>query len=338
MMSAMNVVIVDLRPVLSCSGQGSTRTGGVQSRHVNRHALLGLCCLVLLSACGLTSQQRVLYDAGGIQVGITTDRTTDNNASPPVINRHPTEYTAGDIRSLIGSLEVSGWSGSLIGLFSTPQARPVFTEAEVLLLADPLASAFHQATPHDRVFFSIQNPDTSYESDRTSGSLFFRDEYLHVILTDHYALLKADPGGGETRDPRDTKGMRLWVVAPAKAAVVSKNIEPHWTAFEKVHISLKPMEALAARAASLLPTTSTQSQVVVSTAEQPVTKSASSPSTTESANDLRLQIRELTSANLELRSRLKEQSDTIKDLKAELEQLRHAIEAGNPKPERKPAR
>ncbi len=167
-----------------------------------------------------------------------TDLSTNEHASPPVKNRHPAEFTPREIRSLVGSLEVSGWSGTLVGLFSHPQPKPVFTEAELVLLAEPLAAAFHEATPRERVFFAIQNLAASYDTDRTSGSLFFRDDYLHVILTDHYAFLKADPGGGETRDLRDTKGMKLWVVGPAQAAIVPDAKEPHWTAFEKIHISL----------------------------------------------------------------------------------------------------
>ena len=103
---------------------------------------------------------------------------------PPVKNRHPTDLTPRDIRSLIGSLEVSGWSGIVVGLFSNPQPKPLFTEAEILLLAEPLGAAFKQATPRERVFFSIENPNATYDTDRTSGSFFFRDDYFHVILTD----------------------------------------------------------------------------------------------------------------------------------------------------------
>ena len=44
---------------------------------------------------------------------------------------------------------------------------------------------------------------------------------------------------------------------------------------------------------------------------------------TESMDDLRLQIRELTNANLDLRSQLKEQSDMIKKLQAEHKGLRN---------------
>jgi hypothetical protein len=303
--------------------------------------LFGLSCLLVLTACGLTSQQRILYESSGIQVGIVTDLSTNEHASPPVLNRHPAEITPQEIRRLLGSVEVSAWSGAVIGLFTNPQPKPVFTEAELVLLAEPLAAAFHQATPRERVFFSTQNLNTPYETDRTAGSLFFRDEYLHMALTDHYAFLQADPGGGETRDPRDTKGMKLWVVGPVQPATVPEEKEPHWDAFEKVHISVKPADVFAVQRVPPAKTDSSRRQVAVPASGQPVVKAdTSATNATEPVNDLRLQIRELTSANLDLRSQIKEQSDTMEKLKAELEQLRNEIKTGNSKPpsERKPSR
>ena len=166
-----------------------------------------------------------------------TDLSTNELATPPVRNRHPADLTPKEIRTLVGSLEASGWSGTLVGLFSAPQPKRLSTEAELVLLAEPLAAAFHEATPRERVFFVIQNPDAPYDADRTSGSLFFRDDYLHVVLTDHYAFLQADPGGGEKRDPRDTKGMTLSVVGTAGTTDVPDQKQPQWNAFEKVHIS-----------------------------------------------------------------------------------------------------
>ena len=60
-----------------------------------------------------------------------------------------------------------------------------------------------------------------------------------------------------------------------------------------------------------------------------------------SVNDLRLQIRELTNANLDLRAQLKEQSGTIEKLKAEFEKRHHENNTWNfrslssrPKPSR----
>src|SRR5207247_8883031 len=141
----------------------------------------------------------------GIQFGIVTDLSLDMDAAPPVINRHPVTYTPQEIRSIIGSLQVSGWSRIFLDSFQTPQPKPVFTEAELTALAEPLAAAFHAATLRDRVFFILRNPIARYETDRTSGSLFFRDDYLHVVLTDPYAFLTADQVGGEKRATSDDK-------------------------------------------------------------------------------------------------------------------------------------
>lgn len=134
-------------------------------------ALLGLYCLLALTACVELSHQRLLYDASGIQVGIVTDLSVDMDAAPPVINRHPVNYTPQEIRSIIGSLQVSGWSGMFLDGFQTPQPKPVFTEAELTALAEPLAAAFREATVRERVFFILRNPIVRYETDQTAGSL-----------------------------------------------------------------------------------------------------------------------------------------------------------------------
>lgn len=329
----------------SCAMSWLTRRNDVVSRGKTMAGLLfGLSFLLALIGCGATSHQRVLYQASGMQVGIVTDLSTNDHATSPVRNRHPADLTPKEIRSLIGSLEVSGWSGTMIGLFSTPQPKPVFTEAELVLLAEPLAAAFHEATPRERVFFAIQNPDALYETDRTSGSLFFRDDYLHVVLTDHYAFLQTDPGGGEKKDPRDTKGMKLWLGGSKRAANVPDEKMPHWDAFEKVHISLIPVEFLAGERVPQAAAGSSRPPVATPAVSQPSFK-ADTPGTNapESVNDLRLQLRDLTNANLDLRSQLKDQSDTIEKLKAEFEELRNEKKPGpvkpssGPKPPRKQA-
>ena len=299
--------------------------------------LFGLACLLVLIGCGATSQQRILYEASGIQVGIMTDLSTNDDGSSPVRNRHPADLTPREIRSLIGSLEVSGWSGTILGLLTAPQPKPLFTEAERAELAEPLAAAFHAATPRERVFFAIQNPDAPYDTDRTSGSLFFRDDYLHVVLTDHYAFLQADPGGGEKRDPRDTKGMKLWMVTPAQVATVPEEKEPHWNAFEKVHISFNPREVLSGQKLPQAGEGSSRPPVTMPVGGQLAIKADSSTTDmTESVNNLRLQIRELNNANLDLKSQLKEQSVIMEKLQAEFEGLRNEKKPGTPKPSSAP--
>ncbi|MEP6890543.1 MAG: hypothetical protein ABI955_07600 [Nitrospirota bacterium] len=311
----------------------TSRASIAHNRKIAAGILFGLSCLLGLTACGATSQQRVLYQASGIQIGIMTDLSTNEHATPPVRNRHPADLTPKDIRSLIGSLEVSGWSGTLVGLFSATHPKPVFTETERAELAEPLAAAFHEATPRERVFFAIQNPDAPYETDRTSGNLFFRDDYLHMVLTDHYAYLQADPGGGEKRDPRDTKGMKLWVVGSARAATVPDEKEPRWNVFEKVHISLIPAKILAGQRVPQSTAVLSHPQATPPATGQPtIHADTAEKNVTESVNDLRLQIRELTNANLDLGAQLKEQSSTIEKLKAEFEGLRNEKKPGTSKP------
>ena len=321
------------KPIVCAVSWLTKRADAAHSGCTTAGFLIGLSCLLLMTACVATSQERILYQASGIQVGIITDVSTNEHVAPPVRNKHPIDLTPQEIRSLLGSLEVSGWSGTIVGLLSAPQPRAVFTWAELVELAEPLAAAFHEVTPRERVFFAIQNPTASYESDRTSGSVFFRDDYLHVVLTDHYSLLQADPGGGEKRDPRDTKGMKLWVVRPAQAASVPEKKEPHWNAFEKVHISLNPLEVLAGQRLPQATAGSSRPQVTLPVAGQPAIKAdASATNATETMNDLRLQIRELNNANLDLRSQLKEQSGTIEKLQAEFEGLRNEKKPGTSKP------
>lgn len=193
------------------------------------------------------------------------------------------------------------------------------------LLAPPIAQAFDQAGPRDRIFFSLANPQARYERDRTAGTLFLRNGYLHVVLTDHYAFFRADTGGGEEKDPRDTKGMKLWVAPPAKAASLPKEEQPDWGPFEQVHISLQVTEILAGPGALPQKAASQAEQSSpTGTAPQPAVPDEfrTTLQRTDSAENFYLQLHELTSSNLELRGRLKEQAD-------ELERLQEALKAGH---------
>jgi hypothetical protein len=294
--------------------------------------------VVQLTACVGPLRQRILYQHGETQVGLQTDLSTER-ASPPVTNAHPNDMSTDDMRALLGSVEVSGWSGAILGLFQDPRPFPVFTMAELNMIAAPIAQAFQQATSTERVFFSIlgNRPPYPSEKEKTSGALFFRDQYLHMVLTDHYAFTPADPGGGEERDPRDTKGMKLWVAAPARAATVPKEKEPEWSAFEKVHISLSPKEVLAARrpnsAIAQIPKPSAPSNSLQSV-PVPAKTAGTDERRDPDSNELRLQIRELTNANLDLRDLLKEQRTELETLREELDRLRKEMK---PRPPQKPS-
>ena len=269
-----------------------------------------------LPACQIFGHERLIYNEHGVQIGIQTDPSVQRS-SPPAPNAHPASLSPQELLVMLGSVRVSGWSGTVLGWFEAPRPIPVFDDADLRVIVQPVAEAFKQAGPTQRVFFSLPNPKSAY-GDATAGSLFMRDSYLHVVVTDHKAFARADTAGGDDKDVRDTKGMKLWVAAPYQPAVVSQSNEPDWAPFETVHISLNAKE-MSARARN-----GAGGAVTTGPTQVP-------PAGTESPQDLKLQIRELTQSNLDLRDRLNEQTRQIHELKDELARLRQELDRAKPK-------
>jgi hypothetical protein len=281
-----------------------------------------------LSGCSVLTTEHIVYDEHGIRIGLQADPSVSRSPHP-VANSHPANLSAEEILALLQTLQVSGWSGTLVGLFATPRAVPLFTAKQLSMIAPFLARAFREAKPTERVVFSLPKPDVSYSEDRTEGSLFLRGRYLHVVVTDHSSFIQADTGGGEVKDIRDTKGMKLWVAGLAQAATVPDAEEPRWAPFEAVHISLNAKETLAQQ---------TQSPPA-RPATPPAAPSQSIPHTeraTVTQADLQLQLRDLTTSNMELRGRLEEQHKRMEQLHEELDQLR--LELDKAKPRKLPSR
>jgi len=283
-----------------------------------------------LPACQIFGHERLIYNEHGVQIGIQTDPSVQRS-SPPAPNAHPASLSSQELLIMLGSVRVSGWSGTVLGWFEAPRPIPLFDDADLRVIVQPVAEAFKQVGPTQRVFFSLPNPKSAY-GDATAGSLFMRHSYLHVVVTDHKAFARADTAGGDDKDVRDTKGMKLWVAAPYQPAVVSQSNEPDWAPFETVHISLnaKEMSARARNGAGGAVTTGI-TQAPQADAVSP-TQTIREPSAgTESPQDLKLQIRELTQSNLDLRDRLNEQTRQVHELKDELARLRQELDRGKPK-------
>ncbi|MCK6494142.1 MAG: hypothetical protein L6Q34_12005 [Nitrospira sp.] len=279
-------------------------------RHARRFAsrfwwCVGLC-LLLMTGCQAFGTGRLVYDREGVQVGVEPDPSI-RRSSPPAFNAHPAALSPQDLLPLLASFRVSGWSGTIVGLFDSPRAIRLFDDADLRLVVTPIAEALRQATPEQRVFFRLPNPASPY-GDATAGALFLRGPHVHLVLTDHKAFLRADTAGGEERDVRDTKGMALVASAPHEAVRLPPLEEPAWAPFETVHLSVNRQPATV------------QSQV-----------KPSSPST-EPAQELRTQIRELTQSNLDLRDRLSQQSRELQDLKEELARIRKGLKGQAPRP------
>jgi len=281
-----------------------------------------------ISACSFFNHGRSVYDQAGIRIGIEPDPSV-RRSGQAVINKHPIDISPKEIESRLQVLWVSGYSGTLMGMLAKPEPVPLFTSQELATISGHLATAFREAKETERVFFSLPKPDVTYSEDRTVGFLFFRGRYLHVVLTDHSSFIRTDTSGGDYKDIRDTKGMKLWVASPAQAAKVPEQEEPRWAHFEKVHVSLNVDEALT-RKDKFADTHVNQ--------ERAVAPSALSPSTVGEGHqrrvppeELQKQIQELSSTNQELRGRLDEQSGRMQQLQDQLEQLRHALPPQTPK-------
>lgn len=287
---------------------------------------------LLLSGCHLFGNERVVFNERGVRIGLETDPSV-NRASPPAVNEHPGRLTSQDIQVLLAPVRVTGWSGTVVGWFDQPRPIPLFDDADLQAAAGPLADALGQASPTQRVVFYLSNPKSAY-GDATSGALFLRHSALHLVVTDHKAFSRADTGGGDEKDLRDTKGMALSLTRPYQAAALRPPEEPAWAPFERVHLSLNVKDVLA-QAARIVNGTG---PIPENAQAHPKPQPAAVTEPAAASQELRLQIRELTQSNLDLRDRLNRQTEQLDELKEELSRLRRESEGSKSKrsPSRKP--
>lgn len=273
--------------------------------------------LAEITSCALLPNHRVTYNQDDARVGIEDDPTISAKQTD-VRNAHPAELTVEQMRSLLAMIQVSGFSGTLIGIFVSPQPMAFLSQEELQKYSPPITDALKAAGPTERVFFSFPKPGGSYSEDRTAGALFLRGRYLHLVLSDHSSILRADTGGDNLRTgpERDTKALKLWVAKPAQPATVPDAEEPKWSPFEKARISLNYGQTLA-----LLKTvpSSRQGRAV----ESPLPASGEAG---VSEPDVQEQVRELTHSNAQLRERLDDQTKKTKELSEQVERLRQELD------------
>ena len=264
--------------------------------------------LASMANCALLPNHRVTYNQDDAQIGIEDDPTISVKQTD-VRNAHPPHLTVEQVQSLLSVIQVSGWSGSLMGIFVAPPPIPLLTREELQKYSGPLTDALKEAGPTERVFFSFPKPGGRYSEDRTAGAVFLRARYLHVVMTDHSSILRADTGGDNLRDVRDTKGMKLWVAKPAEPATVPDAEEPKWAPFETTHISVNTAQTLAVLRA------------VPSSRERRADVKSSPPSGEPAPAKQDVQ---------ELRERLDDQSKKTKELSEEVDRLRQELDQTKP--------
>jgi hypothetical protein len=289
-------------------------------------SLVGAVLMIELIGCARLSGHRLLYEESGIRIGLEPDRILN-----PTPNSHPASFTPEQVRQLLSVVEVTGYSGTLTALFVPPPPRPIFSREELRLIATPLANAFEQATPGERVFFSLPDLKARYNRERTEGELFFRASVLFILLKEHSAFPRTDTGGGDDeRDPRDHQGLQLSVTPPVHAVKLTSEESPHWGPYEQVHLAINVQQIFAALAKGQ----SVQNRADSTPRTEPARPLSQVPlhqiAPTDSVDDLRLQIRELTNANQDLRKQLSDQTEEIETLKEALARIQHDINQAKP--------
>ena len=271
-------------------------------------------------ACALLPNHRITYHQDDAEIGIEDDPTIPANQIE-VRNAQPSHLTVDEVKSLLNVIQVSGWSGTLMGIFVSPTPVPLLSQEEIEKYSSPVADALKEAKPTERVFFSFPKPGGRYSEDRTAGALFLRGRYLHIVVTDHNSVLRADTGGDNLRDVRDTKGMKLWIARPAEPATVPDAEMPQWAAFETIHISLNYSQTLALINKPVPPKRAGSANVK---------PGSSAGVAVPSKQDVREQARDLDDSNRDLRERLDDQSKKTKELSEEVDRLRQQLEQNTP--------
>lgn len=251
-------------------------------------------------------RERLLYDEQGIRIGIQDDPSV-GRSTPPAANSHPARLTADAVRVLLGSFQMRPFWAGLVG---NKRPIPVFTANELQLISAPISTALAQAGPSERVFFSIPDLAVTFNTLRTNGAVFLRGPYLHVALTDHMEFAKAE----------------LSLAKPVQPVSLTPEETPLWGADEKAHFSLNVKEVLATGARS--PSSASTSVGPPALADGP----EGQPSPAASPEDLHRLVRELTNANGDLRTRLREQAQTIDSLTKEVARLRRQLTEYRTKP------
>lgn len=280
---------------------------------------VSLCLLTNISACSFFSQGRSVYDQAGIRISLEVDPSIRSSGEAG-LNNHPINLSPKNFEVLLQPIQVSGYSGTIAGLLAKPQPVPLFTPQELSTISAHLATAFREAKPMERVSFSMPKPDAIYSEDHTVGALFFRGPYLHVVVTDHSSIIRPNTGGGDYKDIRDIKGMKLWVSGPVPAAVVAESEAPRWAPFERVHISIPVREALARQ--DLGPAARIGQEGTGSLVPRSIEIPGGQPQSRTVPEELQQQIQELSGANRELRGRLDEQNKRMQQLQDQVEQIR----------------
>ena len=155
--------------------------------------LLGilLVTVAVMNACAAGPAPVVIYDSPRIAVRVQHDPQSGAGHS------HPVSLTPGQIIRALSGMRVSMRDPfGLGGLFQGTEAVPVFSPAEIAVLAPYLVQAFKKATSKDLVTVYSLTADRERGKLITSGGMFVRTGRLYIILANFQTPPSAGPFEG----------------------------------------------------------------------------------------------------------------------------------------------
>ena len=221
-------------------------------------------------------------------------------------NNHPFQMTERRLTTILRAIRVRSGRGLLQTISSK---EPAFSVEELRSLAPLLSQAMGKASPRERVAFRIRHSE-SVAGD-TTGALFVRGPYLHVVLADHPVFNREDPEGASTRDHHIFFEHEEYLVPAGTEGL------PRWAESDRTHLSI---DYRRLRTDATIVGTSQADQVQEAQVLQAVMPK------------LQEQVQELTHSNLDLREKTKtlqkelaESQRQVKRLSLELDEAKQAL-------------
>jgi hypothetical protein len=145
-------------------------------------SLLSMSCAETIPRPG-----SVLWEEGLDQVRLDVEPTS-------LRNTHPVTLSAGQVANLLRGVRAGERRNVVYRLISgeAKQTR-AFRDDEILLLAKPIADALARATPDQRVYFHLSQPEAGSGEVTTTGWAFARDPLLFLQLSEVHDLHAVGP-------------------------------------------------------------------------------------------------------------------------------------------------
>lgn len=115
---------------------------------------------------------------------------------PQTLNAHPATLSRRQMIEALRGLRVREHrSGPVRWVWGLADQEPAFREEEIELLAPRLLEGLALAVPQELVTFYVSHPVNATKREVTSGGVYVKEGYLHVIMSNHRNNYEVPPAG-----------------------------------------------------------------------------------------------------------------------------------------------